>query len=744
MNFKFCSPSYLKKIKPIIMKKINFKKLITGSAILILVSITCTFSDIYAQKIKTENNLGGRFDSGKYIFSTKSKYTEINQDKIKAVRLSVKEISPADAASSFLFYPKKQEGNSTSLMDLLIWAIREKGLPFYDAFSSTLFSSQFKVRDLDSLINRNTHEGDILHKRDLSAPVSWLVYEATIYDLNNKIIAVRPIGLAPVSTYSFKTEDDSTIRRFVLFQVCFPDIMDILSNYYPADKIRGIKNGLDLFVNNLYGGKDISRTYFGDYINLLGSLPDTLEVRYGFDTLWISKKIKKGIFINNSESRLIGNFPVKADKKTIVPIEFSAESPDIAFTKITQKQINLRDTANYPIYFPLEPMCGNRSLSDAIMEGLRNGKLIACDFLSDTSLSVPLTLNEINKMMSETKSIVAFGSDGNSMKDTLVSYDFPSSDIKNYYLNEAEFYDSKNNLIGSRVISLSPILERYVPEIGNMRKKPLFEIPLSEESFKATLAQNKITSFSQESPVSFLTFLLEKKYKAENEYRFPSSLNEVRRQLGLKPPAPSNGVINKYLSLLSPVKEAKLVTREINRSDTANYPLFYPEYPHYGLTPFFDFLRNTLINGKTGASACNKSDLPGETLSLSDINNIMEREVRINDLTTGLDRIEHVLYNSDEIEKYLVEELVTDSLIIPIAICPVQGTENSGNHVNMLWVYFSAQFRAVANSQEVLRLKGEKEISFADYLLSGKYKGAIINEKLLNASDVARILQILR
>ena len=79
--------------------------------IFLLLMLTPALTD--AQK-KNQVLAGGSFDFSKYISSSRNLYNEIPVEKIKSVRLEVREFSPENPSAAYLFNPAIPEKNSSA------------------------------------------------------------------------------------------------------------------------------------------------------------------------------------------------------------------------------------------------------------------------------------------------------------------------------------------------------------------------------------------------------------------------------------------------------------------------------------------------------------------------------------------------------------------------------------------------------------------------------------------------------
>jgi hypothetical protein len=717
--------------------------------LILLVYIQASFAVLtYSQKKAGSGSTAGKFDFEVYKHTTKNLYKRIDQDKIKAIRLSVKEISPSDPACAYLFNPGQMDGNNINLTDLLLWSIKEKGISAYEYLGDTLFQGKLTFRDIELKRTREQiflsfPEEDTIIDIDTSTTTSYLILESSIYDSDDKVIAVRPIGLCPV-TSSIGSGTNQETMRSPLFWVYFPDIMNLLSSHSPVEKVKGVKNSLDLFLKNLYGGNDISLSYFGSFISWLDSDYDTdSDPAFNinkFDKVYLTEKYKYGIYADPFSNKLNGNPGVQAG---INPVRLQERIPDfstISCARFVTKVINLRDSENYPLYFPGSPEFGNKSLADLIIGGLLKGDFTAYQTYSDSILRTPMTIQEVGAKMVEEQvyELIVKG----QMTDTVIPNHYTGSDIKYFLLKEVEFHNFSNQLIGSWPVSICPVLESYSWNVNRILKYPLFEIPFRDENFRLHLQHHNITRFSPDLPESFLSFISEKKYKTDTAYISPVSLSEARMELGISNIENQSIPFQNKMIKESDLINARLVTREISRSDTANYQIFYPFEQANGLVNLFDLMIECIKKGTIKAFPASDSN-NNEEVSYNDIVKILGLEVAIMD-ADGNEFIAIREFPTEEIDKFLIKEIKTDSLEVSVAVCPVWNNSESGTSVSTFWVYLTTSFLNWLNDKEIIRLNCEQEFNYRDYFDKRKYKSTNPEEKTLSASEVNVIMDKLK
>ena len=719
----------------------SFRILLIPTFFLLVSGILC------AQSEKKETKNGARFNFENFQFSTQSLYKEIDQSKIKAVKLSFRELSDTVTENKFLFNPQIREADRISLTDLLFWAIKEHKLTVYDpSIDSAFFKTPITI---DAIKRRYTgiwNDTVIVHDSLIKTweVKSYRILEATIYDKNNKIITVRPQGLCPIRTFW----DEASMRtiRIPLFWVYFPDIMTLLSNHVPETDIKGVKTTLDFFTKNLYRGEYLPECHinFGLFYDLmwkrkLGRIDTASPIQESFDISWIYKKVKDGMYINPYNKMYQGLGKLELNQHSDLPDEPGLNPAPVSCVKYVYKTINLRDIENYPLYFPPSPYLGQKSLIDVIYNGIEAGKY---NVFRDSVGSEPMTLEEVREALGEVIRHERIISPDGREEVWSVSSGFQSSEVKKYIIKEAEFYAGKGTLIGSRIIGLVPIRE-YTSYYNGYQPKIFFShtffVPFTSIEVKKVLSQNDVYRFTSDDNISFLSFFLNKKYKVESVEIKPASVSGALKEFGIQPVETAYESPVLPDTSIIPEKQPKVIFREVYRTDSANYQLFQPGRAINGLKNFFEFIMYCLEKGKVSSyeylSETAFRDSPYQVFETELITKTLNDSVILSYPYSGRDSL--VIHTPEEpvIAKYIFKELHIDSAVYIISVCPVQEYYESNDYVkknpgfiNTFEIPFSTTFWQELSKQEISRLKCEPEKTFGEYFAKHKYHGKIVGE----------------
>ncbi len=727
------------------------------------------FSTINAQ----EKESGGKFKSEGYSFTTKNLYPQLKQTDISAIRLSVRTIHCKNQQYKYIFYPDKKEGDNTSLFDLLLWAIKEKGLTAYSPNEYSEFDAPMSWNEIESsYFSKDTIEvmdpatGEykkvLQDKYNFTDVDSYLLLESTIFGINNTVLATRPIGLCPVHHWIREEVGDTMKRK--LFWVYYPDIMDMLSRHSPAVAVKGIKNTNDFFVKNMYKG-DIF-PYYHLYSGIIEEWVwgDTSNaVKDGFNVSWLYNRIKDGVYYPILNTFYQGNPELKSEYNFTDQAEPLLNINVIWCSRYVYKTIDMRHVENYPLYFPETPFRGQKSLIDLIFEGIGKGEITTYSYESgESSFSTPITTNEIEYNMGKIADTVYVEdpSTGESVYKVVES-EINSSEVKKYIIKEVEFLDAAGKCLISKPIALYPIREckrsSYFEETATV-SKIVCCIPFADKGFKKIINRNFVYMFNGSDFDTYSNFFAKRKYTVKKTETWPVAISSAVNEFQF-PSVPSRMTIYKQpeISDITPEK-GNIVFRKISIKDTANYQLFYPELRMNGLKSFADWLYYGFGTSSFMAYEYNTDGNFDKQLSIDDIKvsfDVINDTIMVEDVNTAelVTKIVPGEFNPNEVRSYILKELVINKKVIICGISPIReiifydwASESSEGVLklkNTLWVPFSKDLLKAMSQQEIYRGNCEPGKTFYEFFNCGKYKGDIMFQKEVTAEEVKKILETL-
>jgi len=152
---------------------------------------------------------------------------------------------------------------------------------------------------------------------------------------------------------------------------------------------------------------------------------------------------------------------------------------DVLWERRLWQVIDLRERINQPMYFPLEPSQGRKSLFQVLFDGVQSGELIA---YQNDDFTEPRSFQEIQAGLGTTRTITLQRPfPPYEDFDTVINIPFRSADIISFRIKEDWFFDSKRSVLDVRIIGICPVREAINPETGEViGAEPMFWIYFPE------------------------------------------------------------------------------------------------------------------------------------------------------------------------------------------------------------------------------------------------------------------------
>ena len=145
--------------------------------------------------------------------------------------------------------------------------------------------------------------------------------------------------------------------------------------------------------------------------------------------------------------------------------------------RIIYRKLDLMQEQNAPLYYPTQPLNGQKNLFTTIFQLVCEGKLAAYEYLDgyeDFSDSRKLDLKVmLDRFYILYETTPAKG--GQPASYTVNESDVPSADVKSFYVKEAWYFDQNNSVFDVKTLAVCPILTN-VGDIGETTM-PMFWIP---------------------------------------------------------------------------------------------------------------------------------------------------------------------------------------------------------------------------------------------------------------------------
>ena len=166
--------------------------------------------------------------------------------------------------------------------------------------------------------------------------------------------------------------------------------------------------------------------------------------------------------------------------RKVVPYTHLREA-DVMWNKRIWRKLDLREKINQPLYFPIDRIKDRRSLTQVIMEAVREGSLTAYS-ASDDEFTLTLTKAEIDKIGAKTDTMYVENPDPPyDLQMKIVVNEFDPGTVKEYRVKEDWFFDKQRSVQDVRIIGICPVADNIDPVTGEIRgSTPLFWIYFPE------------------------------------------------------------------------------------------------------------------------------------------------------------------------------------------------------------------------------------------------------------------------
>lgn len=166
--------------------------------------------------------------------------------------------------------------------------------------------------------------------------------------------------------------------------------------------------------------------------------------------------------------------------RKVVPYTHLREADVMWATRIWRK-LDLREKINHPLYYPTEPIKNRRSLTQVILEAVKEGSLTAYDPLDD-EFTMTLTKAEIERKLNFIDTIyIEDPEPPYEMKMQVVDEPFNPANVKEFRLKEDWFFDRQKSVMEVRIIGIQPVADNIDRTTGEIRgKEPMFWVYFPE------------------------------------------------------------------------------------------------------------------------------------------------------------------------------------------------------------------------------------------------------------------------
>lgn len=166
--------------------------------------------------------------------------------------------------------------------------------------------------------------------------------------------------------------------------------------------------------------------------------------------------------------------------RKVVPYTHLREADVMWATRIWRK-LDLREKINHPLYYPTEPIKNRRSVTQVILEAVKEGSLTAYDPLDD-EFTMTLTKAEIERKLNFIDTLyIEDPEPPYEMKMQVVDEPFNPANVKEFRLKEDWFFDRQKSVLEVRIIGIQPVADNIDRTTGEVRgKEPMFWVYFPE------------------------------------------------------------------------------------------------------------------------------------------------------------------------------------------------------------------------------------------------------------------------
>lgn len=152
--------------------------------------------------------------------------------------------------------------------------------------------------------------------------------------------------------------------------------------------------------------------------------------------------------------------------------------------------VNLKEEANAPLYYPVEPIGDRMNLFTLIFKLFSDNKLEVYEYLDGKEIFTEAykvaynkeTLNRFSIYFTEQKA-------GAATRLVVEESDIPGVEVLSYLVKEAWYYNASNSTVDVKLLAICPMLVRE-GDFGEMTRTPMFWVPY--ENIRPYISQRAV------------------------------------------------------------------------------------------------------------------------------------------------------------------------------------------------------------------------------------------------------------
>ena len=225
---------------------------------------------------------------------------------------------------------------------------------------------------------------------------------------------------------------------------------------------------------------------------------------------------------------------------------------DVVWRRDIYREINLNDSPNSGLYYPVEPIDKQMNLFTYIFKLALNGYIPVYEYRLDGNESFSDSSKVAMKTLLDNYHIFYETRDG---KLRVENSDIPSAEVKMYYLKESAYYDQSNAQFRRKVQALCPVMMREDDFGGEAAKYPLFWVKYTD--LEPFLSRQSVTASDLNNAA---TMTLED-YFTLNHYQ--GKIYKAGNRMGQTAARPQFGEFNATNAEDAAKKEQEKIEREL-------------------------------------------------------------------------------------------------------------------------------------------------------------------------------------
>lgn len=218
-----------------------------------------------------------------------------------------------------------------------------------------------------------------------------------------------------------------------------------------------------------------------------------------------------------AQNGVASNIPSVDMSGNKAPRTMGISADNITWQRDVYRMLDLKVEQNAPLYFPPQPDGQRKNLFSLLFDHVANGDITVYDYLDGKEIFTEEYQVKFEELLN--RFWIPYETAPNPADKLKTVYkvetaDIPSNEVTLYYVKEVYYLDQTTSSVRTKVIAFCPVLVRE-DETGEVRKYPLFWVPM--ESVSTLLSQHTVStsSFNAASRSTIYDYLVSRRYKGD-------------------------------------------------------------------------------------------------------------------------------------------------------------------------------------------------------------------------------------